>query len=305
MMPGKTCVLPLSKAKIYVLIIGIVATSLSLASDQKREQSYQQDMQFLKVGELVSLEANKQNFSAIYTGAPKNSNHNAALILHDMGAYPDQQLVVRELRSELPQHQWSTLSLQMPVREVGTSVEDYYALFPEAVQRIQVGIDYLTKLDLQNIVLVGYGLGALMAVYAVSEQNIEAKALVAISLPVAKSEHPNAQTLAMLKKLNVPLLDIYAEKDLPDVIASAQFRRLAIKDNSNSRQMTLLAEDHNFLNQNGLLAKRIQSWLTRTLSAIEAEKQPAPVAQTQSELQPVSQPQSPPPEAPTTKATGN
>jgi len=184
-----------------------------------------------------------------------------AIILHDIGGHPNQQQLIYGLRVFLPEHNWATLSLQMPLREAGVEKEEYYALFPEAAARIQAGINYAKNNGAGNIVVVGYGLGGLMAAYALSEQAIDIKALAAISLPVPAIEDKTAQTLELIRKIKIPMLDIYGALDVPDVTESARERRLAGKDNTGYRQVKINDEGHTYLHDDGLLVKRIYSWL--------------------------------------------
>lgn len=164
----------------------------------------------------------------------------------------------------LPEHRWSTLSLQMPVREAGAPVGDYYALFPEARARIQAGIDYLMTGKDRNIVLISYGLGSLMALNYQSEHLAsDVSAIAAISLPVPDNDSEAVQTLAFIDKTDIPLLDIYASLDLPEVVDSARKRRLAAKGNVSYRQVRIDDHSHQFQHDQGWLAKRIYSWLQR------------------------------------------
>lgn len=245
----------------WLLAVGLA--SPCMASDSARELMIVDALQAIKVGELVRMEAAGQAFVGLYTEAEQVANKGAVIILHDMGGFPDQKSVVSLLRTEFPHYQFSSLSLQMPLRESGASVAEYYDLFPEAVARIQAGVDFLKKKDVNNIVLIGYGLGGLMALAAQSEKAMELKALVLISLPVPVSEQKAVQTLAMLKKNKLPLLDVYADKDLADVIGSAREKRVAAKDNPLYRQLRIDSEEHAFRHQAGLLSKRIYSWVSR------------------------------------------
>jgi dienelactone hydrolase len=201
-----------------------------------------------------------------------------------MGGHPDQQQLIYGLRVFLPEHNWVTLALQMPLREAGVDREDYYALFPAAAARIQAGINYAKSNGAENIVVVGYGLGGLMGVYALSEQVADIKALVTISLPVPSTENKAAQTLEFIKKIKIPMLDIYGALDVSDVAESARDRRLAAKENTGYRQIKINDEGHAYVHDEGLLIKRIYSWLgvtveTAPVAVPSPEAAPARAAQ--------------------------
>jgi dienelactone hydrolase len=239
-----------------------VLSDMCLASDQKREAEFADGInKTLAMGKAVWLESEGKKFLGLYTPTEKATSKDAVIILHDMGGHPNQQQLIYGLRAFLPEHNWTTLALQMPLREASVEREDYYALFPEAAARIQAGISYAKGNGAENIVVVGYGLGGLMGIYALSEQAADIKALVAISLPVPTTANKAAQTLEFINKIKMPMLDIYGALDVADVTGSARERRLAAKENMGYRQIKIDDEGHAYLHDEGLLVKRIYSWL--------------------------------------------
>jgi len=247
---------------ILLLCMAYLSGAVCRAGDQKREAEFADGIgKTLTMGKTVWLEAEGKKFLGLYTETEKAAGKNAAIILHDMGGHPNQQPLIYGLRLALPEHNRATLALQLPLREAGAEQQDYYALFAEAAARIQAGINYAKSQGAENIVLVGYGLGGLMGVYALSEQAADIKAVVAISLPVPATDDKAAQTLEFIKKIKIPMLDIYAALDLPEVTGSARDRRLAAKQNTAYRQIKIDDEDHSYLHDEGLLVKRVYSWL--------------------------------------------
>nr|WP_305910144.1 DUF3530 family protein [Methylomarinum sp. Ch1-1]MDP4519568.1 DUF3530 family protein [Methylomarinum sp. Ch1-1] len=224
------------------------------------------DRKHLNKGEVVWLQAQQRPFLAIHTESVDIDTRGAAIILHDRAAYPDQQVVVHALRTILPEHRWSTLALQMPIREMGASAQDYYPLFPEAKARIEAAVDFLDKTEVGNIVVVGYGMGALMGLYSI-DKNLDNTlgGLVTISLPVSEGTDRRPQFLARLAKIRLPLLDIYAEHDLPAVVNGARKRQLAANKNPAYRQDEISATDHLYRHNEALLVKRVYSWLSRLM----------------------------------------
>jgi dienelactone hydrolase len=260
------------KFSVLVLCLACFSAGPCLAGDERREAEFAESInKSLTLGKAVWLEAEGRKFLGLYTEIEKVFGNGVVIILHDMAGHPDQQKLIHELRTVLPEHGWATLSLQMPVREVGAEKEDYYALFPEAAARIQAGIKYTADSGAQNVVLVGYGLGGLMAAYALTGQPADIKALVAISLPVPASENKAAQTLEFINKIGIPMLDIYGALDTPEVTEKARERRLAAKNNAAYRQIAISDEGHAYLHDEGLLVKRIYSWLGASLKDVLAQ----------------------------------
>lgn len=258
------------KFRVIVLLFGMahLLGGICQASDQKREAEFADSIsKTLSIGKAVWLESEGKKFLGLYTETEKVDGKGAAIILHDLGGHPDQQQLIYGLRVILPEHNWTTLALQMPVREIGAGQSDYYALFPEAAARIQAAISYAKSNGAKNIVLIGYGLGGLMGLYALSEQAEGISALVTISLPVPSTESKAAQTLEFIKKVKIPMLDIYAALDIADVTESTRDKRLAAKENTRYRQIKIDDEGHAYLHDEGLLLKRVYSWLGVTVGA--------------------------------------
>lgn len=253
------------RAAVFALLLGMM--SVGQASDDRREQDYAVAIQqHPAMGQPIWLQAAGRPFLGLYTEAEKTDNSRVVIILHEMGEHPDAKPVIHRLRTALPLHNWASLALQMPIRESGAQADDYYPLFDEARERIDAAVDHLLKNGAKHIAIVGYGMGALMAAYRLSDEPNDIMALVSISLPVPETGMPQAQTLGLIKKVQLPFLDVYGEFDLPAVLDSARQRRMAGKDNPVYRQIRMDGEDHGYQQDYDLLVKRVYSWLTATVS---------------------------------------
>jgi alpha/beta superfamily hydrolase len=251
--------------KVLVLVFFGLDGGVCLAGDAKREADFASEIgKSVLLGKQVWLESSGHKFLGLYTETDKKLSKGTVIILHDQGGHPNQLALIKNLRSQLPDHNWSTLSLQMPIREMGAGEEEYYSLFPEALSRIEAGIKYVKESKVDNIVLVGYGLGALMAIYAQSEKPMAINSLVAISLAVPDTEDKVGQTLAFIKKIKRPILEIYAENDQLAVTETARDRRLAAKENSDYRQLKINDENHLYRHDEDTVVKRIYSWIERS-----------------------------------------
>lgn len=251
-------------------LLGLLMLSVAMgavqAGNRQRELDYANGLQ-QSAGQSggVWLTSGGQPFFALFTEAEKTDNSRAVIVLHDMGEHPDQQPVVHGLRIVLPQHGWTTVSIQLPLREMGASREDYYGLFDEARGRIQAGAEYLRNRGAKNIALVGYGMGAAMAAYTLSQDPKGLDALATISLPLPDSALPQAQIGGFIKNIALPFLDVYAEFDLPEVADTARQRRMLGKDNPVYRQIRINGENHAYRHDPMMLIKRIYSWLALSL----------------------------------------
>jgi len=252
-------------AYLLAFCLAVCVIPASLAGDQQRELDYAAQLQNSTMADqAVWLKSGETQFLALFLAAEKTDNSQAAIILHDVGEHPDQQPLIHELRSNLPRHNWSTLALQMPLREVGAPAEDYYPLFDQARARIDSAVAFLSAKGAKQVAIIGYGMGAAMASYSVQSNLNSAMALVFISLPLPETTQSQAKIGDFLQAINLPILDVYAEFDLPEVAATARQRRMIAKDNPVYRQIRIDGENHTYLNDPGLVVKRVYSWLALT-----------------------------------------
>lgn len=252
----------------FPLLIGLLFCFIQVqAGDLLREMDFAGNIQRSHpIGQIIWLEAGQQRFLGLFTESEKTDNAAAVVILHDHGAHPDQLPLIHALRIVLPNHNWTTLSIQLPLREIGAGAADYDALFDDANARIQAAIAYLRQHGGKYIALIGYGTGAEMALYSLSQDANDLLALIAISLPLPDSGQRYARISDFIPKITLPFLDLFAEFDLPDVVDTARRRRMLAKDNPVYRQLEIYGDNHAYQHDHGMVIKRIYSWLDLTLS---------------------------------------
>ncbi len=178
----------------YLLFLWLGFIGLVHAADDKRERLYAELVEkTLRMGEPVWLKTAEKPFLSIYTQTEQKKTVGTAIILHDQGGFADQKPLIHQFRTELPQHRWTTLSLQLPVLEEGAETEDYFALEAQTMARINAAITFLKKSNSEKIVLLGYGLGASFALsYAEKKpQTVKAVVLISLKLPAANDHRKN------------------------------------------------------------------------------------------------------------------
>ncbi len=254
--------------KLLLSLAFIFSISTGWASNKQREMEYAKNIKSsLSIGKIVWLQVKDKQFLSLYTETEQKKTLGAAIILHPIGGHPNQRPLIHPLRTFLPQHKWATLALQMPVQERGAKQQDYYSLFDDAKARIQTGIDFLIDAGIDNIVIIGYGMGGMMAVYFLNKtaDGSAVSALATISLSVPDSKNKRVQVLDSIANMELPFLDLSAEFDLPDVVKSERKKRISAKDNSGYRQFVIKGEGHAYANNKRLVVKRIYSWMNRVL----------------------------------------
>lgn len=276
----------MNQSRFIVALISLFLLSGAFASDLTREgRITEQIEEAILDGEPVWIEAEGRSFLGIHTEAEPRLRKGAVILLHGMGANPDWTEVIQPLRTSLPEHGWETLSIQVPVAATGAPIQDWEDIIPEAGPRIVAAVNFLKQRGQFNIILIGHSLGAHMGAYYLANPDPapEIRALVSIGISSGIAEN-SRKTLDVLKKIKLPILDIYGERDFPNVRSSARAKRLAAgaTDNQAYRQLEVPGADHFFRGLESELTAHIRSWLNKTasgqqLKAKEPDVIPGPV----------------------------
>lgn len=236
-------------------------------------------------GQAVQLKAGGQDFLGLFLPAQGPDKQGAAILLPDLGAHPDWPGVIAALRRGLPRHGWATLSIQLPLPAPGPQPPDIKALLDAAPARIQAAIAYLQQQGLRNLVLIGHGLGAAMGADYLLQQGKQAnvQAFVGISMgspPYLKpGGDPRLDLPAQLAKLTLPVLDLYGERDLPAVLASAPARAQAGRTGpagatTRYTQFSLPGADHSFDDAGAALVRQVRGWLKHQAAGMVVTRPP-------------------------------
>ncbi|MBL1274593.1 MAG: DUF3530 family protein [Ectothiorhodospiraceae bacterium] len=222
------------------------------------------------VGKLILLKTKMSKFVAIESHAKNHAKNDrqrqAVLILHDMRGHPDWQNVIGPLRRNLPELGWSTLSLQMPVLGVDTGMRDHSILLNFSPERITAGIAHLQQQGYKRIVILGGGLGSIMAAsYLQENPNTPIEAFVGVSMYQLNYTDPRMWIVDTLAKLTLPILDIYSSDDRYGSQYSAKGRREAgaAAENAQYTQMMIDGTDHDFTGKESILIDDIAKWLNK------------------------------------------
>jgi pimeloyl-ACP methyl ester carboxylesterase len=236
----------------------------ALASDLEREQRWaEQVVDAILTGEVEMLDAAGQDFLSIYTESDSEPLKGGVILIHGIGVHPDWPDVINPLREQLPEHGWSTLSLQMPILAADARAADYYAIFGEVPPRIDAGIRFLQEHGIDNIVIVAHSLGAQMAAYWLAQtEEPPVLGLVAIGLSGSR-QADNGDVPAWISGITLPILDLYGENDLPSVKETVGERVAAAGRAGNTAyaQVEIAGAGHMFQGHNDALVEAVVKWL--------------------------------------------
>jgi hypothetical protein len=251
-------------ARIIAIFIACLVSSQLHASDLAKEQRWaEQIVDSILDGEAVWLEADGNRFLSIFTPDENHALDYGVIVMHGTGIHPNWDQVVRPLRVELTTMGWSTLSIQMPILANDAEHDDYAALYPEVVPRINAAIEYFKSRGVQSLLLVAHSQGSLMASYYLSRSGDAAlKGLVAIGMP-GGSKYPAMNSLLTLGKYDLPVLDLYGSEDLEQVLANIDTKRKAALSVSGREyeQIKIDGANHYFDGKNEILIATVDRWL--------------------------------------------
>jgi len=237
-----------------LILFAVTAPALA-QPDYAREKRWADEITpSLVVGDAVYLtQKSGHKFLALYTVAARPRA--AVIIVHGVGVHPDWALI-GALRSQLADQGYTTLSVQMPVLGADAKGEDYAPFFPDAAERLQAAVAFLKAKGERRIALVSHSMGSRMTNFflaAAPDSGIDA--WVAIGISSGEFAEPG--------KLQLPVLDIYGERDLPQVLKGAAARAAVLTSLKGSAQIEVSGADHFFAGREGELVKQVRQFLDR------------------------------------------
>jgi pimeloyl-ACP methyl ester carboxylesterase len=186
----------------------------------------------------------------------------AVILAHGQGLDPDSQVVGplrRAIHKELGFH---TLSLQMPTLAGKRSPElfkEYASTFPEAYARIQAGIDFLRRdKGVERIYLMGYSMGGRMTTaYLANHPDAGVVGYIGVGLAAGGPEPLN--TNLNLRKLTLPVIDIYAEDDTDAQFAANRKGLLSAR----FVQVPIAGARHDYRGHENQVVEAVVDWLRK------------------------------------------
>lgn len=237
---------------VFAAVLLLLAAGAA-AQDYEREKRWAAEVApNVVVGDAVQIRLPAgREFLGLYAEAKGATS--AVLLVHGVGVHPDHG-VIGILRASLADQGFTTLSIQMPVQKADATVNDYYpTVFPEAAARIQAGADWLKAKGNARPVLLSHSMGSWMAnVYYERTADAPFAAWVCMGLTGGYGRMGNVR---------VPVLDVYGEKDLPQVLRADWRRKSTLSGIPGSRQVMVAGADHHYTGKEKELSGEIARFI--------------------------------------------
>ena len=251
--PRRSCLVGRFICALYAL--GLIWAGTVAAADYAREKRWADEITpALVVGDALYLQqASGHQFLALHT--PAKNSRAAMIVVHGLGIHPDWGLI-GALRSDLPDHGYTTLAIQMPVLAADAKGEDYAALFDDAGERLAAATAWLKAQGHSRVAIVSHSMGARMSNRFLASP--PANGIAAwVAIGISSGEFADA---AMLK---LPILDIYGERDFPQVLKKADTRAAVLTRIKGSAQIEVAGADHYFNGSEAALTRHVRLFLDR------------------------------------------
>src|SRR3989344_7025269 len=235
------------------LLLAISASAFA-ASDYAREKKWADEVTpGIVVGDLVYLEQkNRHKFLGIYTEADKTRM--GLVVVHGIGIHPDWGMI-GTLRQRLPDHGYTTLSIQMPILAADAKPEAYPVTFPEAVERLQRAVAYLKSKGYKRVALLSHSMGSRMSLGYMARNPVGVSAWAALGTGTGPGP------VITYDGIKAPVLDLYGANELPPVLAGAAKRKASLKGNVLSKQVVVPDTDHFFANHEDAMVQAVKDFL--------------------------------------------
>ena len=237
------------------LIAGFLLVGASArAQDYERESRWaEQTLAALVVGDPVQLEQkNGHRFLTLYTRAAHERG--TIIIAHGRGWSPDYDLY-GDLRTQLAEAGYSTLSIQMPVLPSTAKIGDYLPIFPDADERLALAAGWLRARGAAKIAIVSHSLGATMANhYLIHTPEPGVDAWVFLSI---------INGLEDMFRIKIPVLDVFGTEDWDVTRYGADERKAQIARIAGSQQVIMAGGQHFYEGKREALAALIVVFLDR------------------------------------------
>jgi len=234
------------------------------AADLAKEQRIREQVaDYVVNGDAIFLNTGTHEFLSIYMPAQEQPARGTIIVIHGRGLHPNWPKLVFPLRTGLTEHDWNTLSIQMPVLDNESSFYDYLDILPEAHPRINAAVEFIKQRNQKNIVLLAHSCGVYMAVdWLHANPDAGIRAFIGVGMGPTDYGQPMPKAFP-LQDIKIPILDIRGENDYPAVQRNAprRWKNIQLAANPKSQQWVVEKADHYFNDREEALLDEITEWL--------------------------------------------
>lgn len=220
-------------------------------------------------GERIELDAQGAPFVALHKAGASRPRRGGVVLMHGPQTNLDSPDTVRPLRLGLARAGWDTLSLQLRSPYPGDTRADWLARRDEIAARLGAGLDWLGRQGIEPRVVIALGDSAPIALQYAADQPPRSLLAVVLVSAALYDDDPFGG-LAVLTAIALPVLDIYAERDLAEVVDNAAMRRGAASAEGHKaafRQVGVAGATAGYEGTTQTLVATVRAWLATQQAA--------------------------------------
>jgi hypothetical protein len=243
--------MPPATLVVLIAVLAAVPAAGAPTIDNAREDRWAQEVvPSIVVGDAVWLATpSRAKVLAILT-IPTDPPKGGVIIVHGLGVHPDFGMI-GGVRTFLADAGYATLSVQMPILAAGATRADYVVTLPAAGERLAAAVAFLRAKGIAKLAIVSHSVGATMTDAFLARPDVpRVDAWVPVGMLIDFSTAPRG-----------PVLDVVAERELPEVAAIEPARAKRIPRDACSRSVTIAGTDHYFESQLKELSATIAAFL--------------------------------------------
>jgi len=242
----------------YLLAFSMVVPVF--ASDIDKEERWRDEVSdFIMDGEAVDIVADNRGVFGIYTEAESDSKK-GLIVVHGTGVHPNWEQVIQPIRVRMTGNGWHTLAIQMPILGNGATSSEYAAIYPEVPPRLKAAEEFLKEKGVTTLVIIAHSQGATMSSYYLAGSSSDAVGFIAIGMNATQSDN-HINSAESLKKIGIPVLDLYGSEDLPAVLETVATRKHGGAGNPRYSQQVVNGANHFFDDKDDELIAVVSKWL--------------------------------------------
>jgi len=125
--------------------------------------------------------------------------------------------------------------------------------------RLRAAEAFLKDRGIQTLLIAAHSQGATMSSYYLSRHPSDVKGLIAIGMGATQKDS-YVNSAQSLKKITIPVLDLYGDEDLPGVLDTVDVRTESSTHNAQYSQQMIKGANHFFDGMDDELVSAVAGW---------------------------------------------
>lgn len=240
------------------------------------------------------LDADKEDFLGLLLEQTQLKPQGGVIFLHGENQHPDWPGALHTLRTTLPNHGWTTLSISLPYNKATqksqskensnkdtpspapANTEADQAYTQTVLRRIDAAIKILSELGYLNVIIAGSDSGAYWTTKYLEQTGNSLAGIIVINFSAPSNLNQkkilSEEIIPFIKTVKIPMLEIFSIASKGPTGKNRK-KAAAARNKIKSYKQLHLSNTHSLTTLDSeLLTKRIRGWLKRYAEGMEVSK---------------------------------